>query len=365
MFEHSTIAALAVVLLEKQVEADGAGEIEHLLVELEALTEDAAVNQLIKEDSAFQCPSSKSPWFGRRRCNLLILIHEGFDWESFDRLARFVREVDPLINAVVLRDQAGTTLDLPAYPTLTFSPAVVRHPLAARGKIFCGYPMSKSEEYRAMEKIGICVPKWVLLKDGAVPDLSGFDEYVVRKPDYGGMGAEVKVVRKGRVRWKPLTTRTMGTSSSTIIQELIHTGLHPVCFRVNTLFGKVLYSVRHQSTKESGRRGGVNGKSLAPEWGSIVASARGSRVSLNFDDEIIRLGEAAAGAFPEIPLLGFDIIREEPSGKLYVLEANAIGYVWNFRSSQVADYGFSFEEQFDGVRKAAYLLAEKTQEHAC
>ena len=76
------------------------------------------------------------------------------------------------------------------------------------------------------------------------------------------------------------------------------------------------------------------------------------------------MAERAHAAFPDIPLLGFDIIREVPSGKLYVLEANAIGYVWNFHSRQAANYGFSFEEQFDGARKAAYVLAEKTQECA-
>jgi len=67
---------------------------------------------------------------------------------------------------------------------------------------------------------------------------------------------------------------------------------------------------------------------------------------------------------PGHPLLGFDIVREVPSDRLYVLEANAIGYVWNFQSQQLADYGFSFAEQFDGIRKAAYVLAENTQLHA-
>jgi hypothetical protein len=97
---------------------------------------------------------------------------------------------------------------------------------------------------------------------------------------------------------------------------------------------------------------------------SISASARGGSNELSFDEDVIRLAERAHAAFPDIPLLGFDIIREVPSGKLYVLEANAIGYVWNFHSRQAENYGFSFEEQFDGARKAAYVLAEKTQECA-
>jgi hypothetical protein len=82
------------------------------------------------------------------------------------------------------------------------------------------------------------------------------------------------------------------------------------------------------------------------------------------DKEVIQLGESAHTAFPEIPLLGFDIVREVPSGKLYVLEANAIGYVWDFNFHVGAAYGFSIEGQYDGIRKAAYILAEKTQECA-
>jgi hypothetical protein len=377
IFEHPTLAALAVRLLERQAEAEGAQEMERMLAELEGLTDEAATNELLKKEgenqvsggnpteaprSVYHCPDVQSPWFGRRHCNLVILLNEAFDRESFERVARWVREFDPMINTVVLRDQAGAKPGLPPHPTLTFSPAVARHPPANCGKIFCGFPLSKSQEYTALEKAGIPVPKWVLLGEGARPDLSGFDKYVVQKPDYGGRGAEVRVVRKGRVRWKPITTEATGTSSSLIIQELIYTGPQPVSHRVNTLFGKVLYSVRNQSTLKPMVR--ADSETPAREWGSIVASARGCRANLDFDGEIIGLGEAAAAAFPDIPLLGFDIIRETPSGKLYVLEANAIGYVWNFHAGQTANYGFSFEKQFDGVRKAAYILAEKTQQYA-
>ena len=73
-------------------------------------------------------------------------------------------------------------------------------------------------------------------------------------------------------------------------------------------------------------------------------------------------------AFPDIPLLGFDIVREVPSGKLYVLEANAVGYVWQFSSpmglDMQRDYNINFESQFDGLRRAAHILATKTQELA-
>src|SRR5262249_22786784 len=187
-----------------------------------------------------------------------------------------------------------------------------------------------------------------------------FDDYVVRKPDYGGLGAAVTVVRKSRVRWKLITTNAAGPSPATILQKFIYTGRRPVSYRVNTLFGRVLYSVRYEASADRSELMGPNGF-----CSSIVASRRGSRVELNFDVDIIRLAESAHAAFPGIPLLGFDLVREVPSGKLFVMEANAIGWGWYFTSHQPADWGVSFEAQFDGVRKAAYILAEKTQQHAC
>jgi hypothetical protein len=83
-----------------------------------------------------------------------------------------------------------------------------------------------------------------------------------------------------------------------------------------------------------------------------------------YDEEILRFAESAHAAFPEIPLLGFDIVRDAVSEKLFVLEANAIGYVWYFDRENSEMFGFSHETQFDVLRKAAYILAEKTQQEA-
>ena len=83
-----------------------------------------------------------------------------------------------------------------------------------------------------------------------------------------------------------------------------------------------------------------------------MAGGPGNTAEPSNDEEIIEFGETAHAAFPEIPLLGFDIVREMPSGKLYVLEANAIGYVWSFSDERDESQGYSTEEQFDGLRKA-------------
>ncbi len=385
VFMNPTIERMALHLLEHQTVTADNEEVESLLDELEGMAEDEAEAELLKlagdvdravvaneetpgqaEVPDFHCPRTPSPWFGKRKCNLVIVHNEHFEADSFEQVACYVLELDPCIDVAVVRDSPSTRLELEPRPTLVFSPAMLRYPPPLQARVFCGLPLSKSEEYTALEKAGIVVPKWIILGEGDTPDLSSFDNFVVRKPDYGGLGAAVLIVRKTRVRWKAITTSKMGTSSRMLIQKFVYTGPRPVSYRVNTLFGKVLYAVRHEASADRPELGGPDdfGSIVSQPGMSIVASARGSQVRPCYDADIIRLGESAHAAFPEIPLLGIDIVREVPSEKLYALEANAIGYVWNFRSDQPASYGFSFEEQFDGVRKSAYLLAEKTQECA-
>jgi amino acid adenylation domain-containing protein len=378
IFESTTIERLALEITKRQAASIASADVEQLLSRLEALPEETAVQQFTEANgdgrkfsaseqveprlSPFACPKTPSKLFGKRECNLVIVINERFERKGFEELAGYVREFDPSIHALVMRDRAPMDVAIPKNPTLIFSPALIRHAPEVNGRIFCGYPLSKSEEYVTLEKAGIPVPKWMLLTEDSCPDLSDFDDFIVKKPDHGGRGAEVKIIRKHRVRWKSVMTRSAGECSSFILQRFIYTGPRPVCYRVNTLFGKVLYSKKYQMREDRPAWNGPEDKEFSGR--SIVASSPDSKVEANYDEEIIRFGEWAHSAFPEIPLLGFDIVRELPSGKLFVLEANAIGYVWSFFTGQEASYGFSSEKQFDGLRKAAYILAEKTQECA-
>ncbi|HET7238749.1 MAG TPA: hypothetical protein VFI76_06970, partial [Terrimicrobiaceae bacterium] len=82
--------------------------------------------------SPFGCPTTRSKFFGARRCNLLIVINEFFERQSFDELADYVRTFDPAVNAVVLRDAASMDVSLPPNPTLIFSPAYMTRATSAR-----------------------------------------------------------------------------------------------------------------------------------------------------------------------------------------------------------------------------------------
>jgi len=133
---------------------------------------------------------------------------------------------------------------------------------------------------------------------------------------------------------------------------------------VTSLFGECLWSERIEASNK--RAPQIDkGKGVS---GTIVSSSKDSVYKLNYDEEIIQFGLAAHRAFPKIPLLGIDVIRDANTGKLYVTEVNASGYVWHFTSPKglqtQAQFGYRLESQFDGRRKAAGILARKAMEHA-
>ena len=50
-------------------------------------------------------------------------------------------------------------------------------------------------------------------------------------------------MRRDRVRWKPVVTSAAGPSLRLLVQEFVYTGAWPVSYRVNTLFGRVMYAM--------------------------------------------------------------------------------------------------------------------------
>jgi hypothetical protein len=317
---------------------------------------------------------------GRYRYNLVmyaspLLGHP----EPYFKVARYVRELDPEIRPYVItydRHPIGRfyrhvlkRFILPRRPTLIFSPAATDIRLWG-GTLYKGQRLDKSLQYAALERRSIPVPQWALLTQDFQPDLSQFGSYVVVKPDRGGLGAEVRIMRRGRVRWRPVTTNYAGVSEALIVQAFIQTGPRPVSYRVSTLFGQVLYCVRYEASHavSPGETGG-DGSLAGWQGANIVSTSKGCTIAPSYDQDIIRFGERAHAAFPEIPLLGVDVIREQPSGRLFALEVNPAGAGWHFtheRGLKVQrQFGFSYEQQFDGLRKAATILIERTRREAC
>jgi hypothetical protein len=76
-----------------------------------------------------------------------------------------------------------------------------------------------------------------------------------------------------------------------------------------------------------------------------------------------------AGAFPRIPILGCDIIREAPTGRLFAIEVNAGGNVWHISSPRTKQWRtlngtMALVRAFDTYQRAARVLVGITRKHA-
>jgi hypothetical protein len=289
---------------------------------------------------------------------------------DFERIAQFIGEYAPSIHTKICVDGCYRLKRwaLAARPTMVFSPPALRHFKPVRGKVFAGNSLKKSEEYAALEAAGVAVPRYrVLTEQNPQPDLSALGKYVVVKPDRGGRGAHVRIMKSTKAKWQPTESRIAGQSDSLVAQEFIYTGAWPVSYRVTTLFGQVIWALKVEANHSRASLPQAASFDAHPGL-SVCSNSKGCVMSLMNDERIIRFGEAAHRAFPDIPLLGVDVIQRQPDGELFIVEVNSSGWVWHFSSPlglrAQKEFGFTFEEQFDGLRKAARILADQTMVHA-
>ncbi len=310
-----------------------------------------------------------------RRLNLvLVATRRQRHLNDFRKIAQTIRRLAPEIRATVVKDRVYNVLR-PRYllrPTLTVSPITLRRFRPLRGEFKQNILLTKSEEYAVLHAAGLPIPKWALVTEHSTDDLSSFGEYAVIKPDCGGKGAEVKIKRRSRIRWKPPQNKraVKNGSSGLIVQDFIYTGQWPVSYRATTLFGKVLFAWKVTASQTRRPLLGADRFREGADGGgmSIVSSGSGCTFSLTDESDVLDLAAKAHAAFPDHPLLGFDILREIPSGKLYIIEANSCGQLWHFSTptgqSIQRDNRLDFAAQFNGFDVAAQVLIEETRRRA-
>jgi hypothetical protein len=307
-----------------------------------------------------------------RRYTLFLVskpeVNEPWDFELLaDRVRQYADEIAPVV--VADRRDAIAVPDA-TLPAMTFSPSPIRFFRPPRGTVFQGRMLSKRQECEALDRCGVPVPRWARLTRDAAPDLSAFGDYVVQKPDRGGRGADVRIVRKERVRWRPPTTdlvRTqVGEDCDWIVQEFVYTGPHPVSYRVASLFGEPLWALRQEA--DTSRRPLRHRCEFDQGGISIVSSGRGCVFTPVDDPELFAVARRAHGALADVPLVGVDILRDAETGKLFVIELNAIGLTWHLTSPigrRVQEqFGFDLDTRFDVRRRAAKVLADRVRAHA-
>lgn len=315
-------------------------------------------------------PLAAAPDIGRGRMKRPFWA-DGLAWISDDR--RVVnRDLIPIASWMRLRDprmkaDAERTLTLTqvlkkrrtAKPRMMFD----LHPTPAWATgiapIRCGVDLTKSEELAVLAKAGVSVPRWKLLQPG---DRLGDEElgrYVVVKPDHGLRGAQVRVQKASGVRGDPIFVESLDKSSAPLAQEFIYTGPRPVSHRVGVLFGKAIYRWRVEGRAVDGRSLPEDGDFRASSGASVVSTGKDCEFRDPFDAEVVAFAEKAARALPHVPLMGVDVARRLPDGKLFVLELNSCGYCFHLTSERgqkmQATTWLELPEQYGGYAYIADL----------
>ncbi|ABS64905.1 hypothetical protein Plav_3300 [Parvibaculum lavamentivorans DS-1] len=308
----------------------------------------------------------------------LILINRPYAQEprDFVEIAERMAVLAPEIDVRVVDAGAGEA-SLPAElwqrPTLSVCMTLPGRFRPPRGRLYHGFPVPKFEQMRKFAEAGLPVPRTAVYALGRRLDPAVWGSHVIVKPTAVramSNGDAVFLMRTERVAERAPVAFPPGHAAHEaplLVQQFIDTGDHPWSYRVLTLFGAPIMSMIYRAKGPRPQLGVPDEELLRASFASNVDPH--FTCTLDADPEVLAFARRAAEAMPRIPLQGLDIIREERTGRLYILEANPGGNTWHF-SSKLAEEGrkeVSREErmaQFDAWGVAAQVLAERTLREA-
>lgn len=317
----------------------------------------------------------------------LIIIHRGPEYQKdFKEIAKKIVAIDKDIAVFAIANHSLEQIPALAWmwPTLVVALTSKYRLQIKRGSVLKNLQIEKFAQYKVFSEAGISTPATLPFKFGTMLDPLLFGEFVLIKPmdlDMTSKGLGVQLFRRQRLERMqpgdfPADHPIHQAQAGYLVQKFIDTGPYPSFHRVQTFFGKVIYS--WHSTLQAPRCP-LDAPDAEIESTTIATQGGGKDRKLVKEPDIIALAEKVGATFPTIPLLAIDVLREEGSGKLYVLECNPGGNTWHF-SSKIGEklrLGFGkaevngaerahqiarrmFMEQYGAFDIVARTLVEKT-----
>ena len=323
-------------------------------------------------------------------CNL-VLIHRGPEYvRDFEDISRRISAIDPGIAVKAVGPRVQSVIHDAEWrlPTLTVAFLAKFVAEIRRGPVLMNHQIHKPGQHRIFAEAGLPSPPIALFMPGLKLDPFLFGEFVVLKPidpKFASFGRGVQLFRRRRIEtmgWNdcPRDHVIHRDRNGFIVQRFIDIGAMIPIYRVLTLFGVPLYC---WLAREKVPRPPVAGTDAEIEQLRITNTGDfRERLRCN-DEDVLELARRVGDAFPSIPLLGMDILREERTGRLFILECNPGGNTWHFSSKLTAGIrrqmgGASLVgdrkgellgrqlliDQFGAFDRAAEVLVRKTRQLA-
>ena len=306
-----------------------------------------------------------------------LLLAVGFprcDPEDFKDIARRIGKIAPEIKVYVFHPYRFSELRDTTWenPTLLVNLTLSEPLQMPRGAALLSRPLSKLQQDEMFRLAGIRTPLTAQYEIGMRIDAQVWSEFILMKPmplhlTSKSIGTQVfRTSRLSGMTASDFPADHLIHSTPMLIQQFVDTGPLLEKYRVLTLCGEILYIAR--STNDRKR----------PELSSsdevIEASnfrSDGSHVEYGQYPDVHEFARTMASAFPAVPLLGCDIVRDVGSGELYALEVNAGGNVWHFSSQLQAERRARLpedmkrrQEQYGAFDVAAKALVKATRRMA-
>ncbi|MBL8908688.1 MAG: hypothetical protein JNM20_18600 [Rhizobiales bacterium] len=316
----------------------------------------------------------------------MILVGDPrFDWHDLEQIGYKLVRLAPDI-AVQLVSRLDTSAALSdekwARPSMTVSFGPLGNFEPRRGSVFMNRPISKLDQISMLKHAGINVPRAERFKFGQAYSEDEWGEFVVLKPlplNLTSKGGTVQLIRTKNL--KALTPDRFPddhalSQGPAMIQQFIDTGEYATNWRVLTLFGEPLHSLKSRAAIArpalSATDEEIESAIVEPKHPKFKAEFKYQDYrSLESDPEILEFARLIHTAFPRTPLKGCDIVREAKTGRLFALEINAGGNTWHFSSEifaknrQLLGGKEAFVKQFDAWKTAAEVFIRQTRAHAC
>lgn len=244
-----------------------------------------------------------------------------------------------------------------------------------RGRVYAGRRISKIQQIEQLTAYGISVPKTAMLTEGVALDPKIFGPIVMLKPSTiagSSKGKGMALVPTKQAKYRPPESYPEdhpARKAPLLAQQFIDTGECVSVYRANTLFGATIYCAHIQV--DSGRPPLT---SITKETTGIMiatnSSAGGGRIrKMVAAPDVMELARHCQEAEPTTPLKGIDIVREQHTGKLYVLELNTMSDTWHISTgTRIAANGDLSPEhlinQFGAFDVAARVLVERCRAEA-
>jgi len=299
----------------------------------------------------------------------LIVVHRNENADDFQQIARRVRKLDPSIGVTMVSDFLTSKMLPSEYLNLPMLVIYLCNPPPSEFKVatkLAVKEISKIDEYAHFTQHSIpCLPierfKW-----GMALDPANYGDWVVLKPEFkNSTGRDINMLPTALLPTLMLDdfpANHLIREDTYLVQKFIKTGETPVHYRVTIFLNEILFSSKSCSKFQYPQ------PNLTCMLSTTVASniAENRTTQLYENEEINNFALVVSNTFPVSPLLGIDILQDELTKQLYVLEVNAGGNVWHFSSTNGENYRFNLGgknamvRQYNAWDRAAEALVRNT-----